>query len=129
MRSNIIQEMLDKITDEEKEQFQKETEAFLKREQELRDKGHRYGTDTSYSLIQLNEVGHFPIGITTLGCEESFIFSSARKANKAWKSRTLGYEGYFYSLEDFRKEKQWYENKMDVKLKVYWLWNKDIGKN
>ena len=32
--------------------------------------------------------------------------------------------GYFYSLEDFRKEKQWYENKMNVKLKVYWLWKK-----
>jgi hypothetical protein len=122
MRSGIIQEMLDKITDEEREQFQKETEAFLKREEELREKGHKYGTNTSYSLVELNEANHFPIGITTLGCEESFIFSSERKANKAWKSRTLGYDGYFYSLEDFRKEKQWYENKMNVKLKVYWLW-------
>ena len=125
MRSNIIEEMLSKITDEEKEQHRIETEAFLKREQELRDKGHKYGTNTSYSLVELNNAGHFPIGITTLGCEESFIFSSARKADKAWKSRTLGYDGYFYSLEDFRKEKKWYEDKMNVKIKVYWLWKKN----
>ena len=124
MRSNIIQEMLSKITDEEREEHRRITEAFLKREQELRDKGHKYGTNTSYSLVELKSNGHFPIGITTLGCEETFIFSSERKANKAWKSRTLGYEGYFYSLEDFRKEKKWYENKMDVKIKVYWLWKK-----
>lgn len=127
MRSNIIQEMLSKITDEEKEQHRIETEAFLKREQELRDKGYKYGTNTSYSLVELNSAGHFPIGICTLMCEESFIFSSARKANKAWKSRTLGYDGYFYSLEDFRKEKKWYENKIDVKIKVDWLWKKNIG--
>lgn len=124
MRNNIIQEMLDKITDEEKERIDKKIEESEKFYNCLIEQGYVYNTDKSYSLKLLNEAGHFPIGITTIGCEESFIFSSARKANKAWKSRTLGYEGYFYSLEDFRKEKQWYENKMNVELKVYWLWKK-----
>lgn len=125
MRSDFIQDILDNISIEEMEAFSRETEAFLEREKWLSDNGYVYNTPTSYSLELLNKAGHYPIGITSIGCEESFIFTTRKKANKAWRSRVLGYEGYFYSLMDFRKEKKWYESNVKSKLKVHWLWKKE----
>ena len=122
MRSNIIDEILLNITEEEKAEHKRITDEFLAKERWLEDNGYIYNTDKSYSIKLLNDKGHFPIGITRMMSEETFIFRTEREATKAWKSRTLGYEGWFYGIESFRKEKKEYEEQMETKLKIYWLW-------
>lgn len=121
MRSNIIQKFLDEITDEDRERFRKETDEFLVFQAQLESEGYKYNTDKSFSLKLLNDAGHYPIGITCMMCEETFIFRSSREANKAWKSRILGYDGWWYGLKAFQKAKREYKNE----IKVYWLNEKD----
>ncbi len=120
MRSNIIQDLLDQISPEEKEQYIKNAENYLKREEELYTQGYRYNTDKSYSLVLLNEAGHFPIGITYMTAEEVFIFKTEKEANKAWTSRVLGYDGWWYGKRNFLKYQKEYEAQFG-EIKVYWL--------
>ena len=87
----------------------------------LYEQGYRYNTDKSYSLKLLNDAGYFPIGITTMMCEETFIFKTEKEATKAWKSGVLGNEGWFYGKKAFKKALEQYEKDMGYKNEIFWL--------
>ncbi len=120
-RNNIIEEFLSKITEEEKKEFEKQTDEFLAKERYLQEQGYEHNTDRSYSLKLLNDNGHFPIGITYYACEETFIFRNKKEAKKAWRSHTLGWDGWFYGIDNFKKE---FRSTDNYKHKIHWLWNK-----
>ncbi len=117
-----FRELMDSITEEQKKEFELETEKWLKLQEKLEKEGYVYNTPKSYSLKLLNDAGHFPIGITSYACEETFIFKSKRAAKKAWKSRVLGFDGWFYSDTDFNKNVKTDEL---FNNKVYWLYYKN----
>lgn len=121
MRSNIIQEILDRITPEEHAEFERQMKEDMAFQEMLHEQGYRYNTDKSYSIKLLNDAEHFPIGITTMLCEETFIFKSEKEANKAWKSRVLGNDGWFYGKKSFKKALEQYEKDMGYKNEIYWL--------
>ena len=118
MKSNIIQQILDRITPEERSQHAREMLEFMAHERWLEEQGYEYNTPNSYSLKLLNDVGHFPIGITTYMCEELFIFKTGKDAKKAWSSHVLGFDGWMYSKRQFEKEVQ---NDEYFKAHLYWL--------
>lgn len=114
MSTNIIEEYLSQISEEDKLRMEKEIEEDIQFQEQLIKDGYKWNTDKSYSLKLLNDAGYYPIGITYYYGEETFIFSSARKAKKAWNIRVLGYDGWWYSEKKFRKIKG--------SEKIYWLW-------
>ena len=115
MRSKVAETILERIT-------QQQIEEARKRAEELIEESDRNGL--SYYLDILNKAGHFPIGITEMAGEETFIFRTEKEAKKAWQSRTLGNAGWFYGIKSFRKEKKWWEELTNRELKVYWIWKK-----
>ena len=121
MRSNIIQEMLDRITPEEHVEFEREMLEAEAYHRWLEENGYSYNTDKSYSLKLLNDAGHFPIGITTMMCEETFIFNTEKEATKAWKSGVLGNDGWFYGKRNFQKDLDKYEKDMGYKNEIFWI--------
>ena len=124
MKSTILEEFrkrMDERTEEEKKQSEKEVYDFLAEQRWLEEQGYEWNTDKSYSLKLLNEAGYFPIGICNLACEETFIFKTEKEAQKAWKSRILGYEGWWYGKKNFLKYLEEYERDFETKVKVYWL--------
>ncbi len=90
MKSKIAEEILSRITPEEHAKFERQIEEDMAFQEMLYEQGYRYNTDKSYSIKLLNDAGHFPIGITTMMCEETFIFKLEKEATKAWKSGVLG---------------------------------------
>ena len=121
MRSKVIQNILDNITKEQSEEFERnwlEAEAYHRW---MEENGYSYNTDKSYSLKLLNDAGHFPIGITTMMCEETFIFKTEKEADKACESGVLGNEGWFYGKKAFKKALEQYEKDMGYKNEIFWL--------
>lgn len=124
MRSSKIIELLNNIiSEEDRIKLHEDNEKYLKFQEDLFNQGYRYNTDKSYSLELLRKAGFYPIGITTMMCEETFIFKTAQDANKAWESRVLGYDGWWYGEEDFLKYVKEYEKDFG-EIKVYWLDNR-----
>ena len=121
MKSKVVQDILDNITKEQSEEFERnwlEAEAYHRW---LEENEYSYNTDKSYSLKLLNDAGHFPIGITTMMCEETFIFNTEKEATKAWKSSVLGNDGWFYGKRNFQKDLDKYEKDMGYKNEIFWL--------
>lgn len=121
MRSNTLQKMLDKITPEDHAKMERKFYESLAFKRWLEEQGYEYGTETSYSLKILNDAGFYPTAITYMMGEETFIFENASTANKAWESRLLGWDGWWYSQKDFDEVRKEYEKDFDVKLNVIWL--------
>ena len=113
--------MLDKITPEEHAQFKRQMDEDWAYSRWLEEQGKEYGTDTSISLDILREAGHFPIAICTMMCEETFVFKTEAAANKAWKNRVLGYEGWWYGKRNFLKAVKEYEQDFEKEIKIYYL--------
>ena len=121
MRSKAVQYMLDRITPEEHAEFKKQIEEGIAFQDMLYEQGYRYNTDKSYSLKLLNDAGYFPIGLTTMICEETFIFKTEKEADKACESGVLGNEGWFYGKKAFKKALEQYEKDMGYKNEIFWL--------
>ena len=121
MRSKVVQDMLDRITPEEHAEFKKQIEEGSAFQDMLYEQGYRYSTDKSYSLKLLNDAGHFPIGITIMMCEETFIFNTEKEADKACESGVLGNDGWFYGKRNFQKDLDKYEKDMGYKNEIFWL--------
>lgn len=121
MRSKVVQDMLDRITPEEHAEFKKQIDRDIAFQDMLYEQGYRYNTDKSYSLKLLNDAGYFPIGLTTMICEETFIFKTEKEADKACESGVLGNEGWFYGKKAFKKALEQYEKDMGYKNEIFWL--------
>ena len=121
MRSKVVQDILDRITPEEHAEFKKQIEKGIAFQDMLYEQGYRYNTDKSYSLKLLNDAGYFPIGLTTMICEETFIFKTEKEADKACESGVLGNEGWFYGKKAFKKALEQYEKDMGYKNEIFWL--------
>ena len=121
MRSKVVQDILDRITPEEHAEFKKQIDRDIAFQDRLYEQGYRYSTDKSYSLKLLNDAGHFPIGLTTMICEETFIFKTEKEADKACESGVLGNEGWFYGKKAFKKALEQYEKDMGYKNEIFWL--------
>lgn len=124
MRSNIIQEILDRITPEEHLEYEREFQEMLAHHRWMEENGLEYCTDTSPSLILLRENSFNPIGITSFYLEETFIFKSKKEANSAYKKlekETHQVSGWWYSKKDFLKELEESEYYKDGHPKIYWL--------
>ena len=124
MKSIILEEFrkrMDERTEEKKKQMEIEVYDFLAEQRWLEEQGYEWNTDKSYSLKLLNEAGYFPTGICNLACEETFIFKTEKEAQKAWKSRILGYEGWWYGKKNFLKYLEEHERDFETKVKIYWL--------
>lgn len=114
MKSKIIQELLDSITPEERERFAQQTEEHIKFQDELTEKGHIWNTPTSYSIAQLIERGFNPIGITTMLCEETFIFETEDEMKQAHQQCQVEegvVDGWWYSRTEFYKARKEYVEK------------------
>jgi hypothetical protein len=121
MKSKIAEEILSRITPEEHSKFQRQLEEDRAFQEMIYEQGYRYNTDKSYSIKLLNDAGHFPIGITTMMCEETFIFKLEKEATKAWKSGVLGNDGWFYGKRSFQKALEDYEKDMNKRNEIFWL--------
>lgn len=124
MGSRVIEEFrkrMESRTDEEKAETIRQIEEDIAFQQSLVEQGYKYNTDKSYSLKLLNDAGYFPIGISVMMCEEVFIFKTEKEAQKAWKSRVLGYDGWWYGKRNFLRAKEEYEKDFEREIKVYWL--------
>jgi hypothetical protein len=87
----------------------------------------------NYTLKTLYKYGHYPIGITTMMCENTFIFETENEAIKAHKeleseesiiSKEEIVQGWWYSKEewsDIHKEyiKEMYDNDIEKSPKIY----------
>ena len=96
-----------------------------------------YATDKSESLKIIQEAGFNPIGITTMMCEETFIFNTEEEASKAFEyfetNRRANIDkheylpdGWWYGLVDFElyhRKYVWdfYEGVDDDAPKIHWL--------
>ena len=121
MRSKVVQDILDRITPEEHAYLKKQIDKDIAFQDMLYEQGYRYNTDKSYSLKLLNDAGYFPIGLTTMICEETFIFKTEKEADKACESGVLGNEGWFYGKKAFKKALEQYEKDMGYKNEIFWL--------
>ena len=91
---------------------------------ELKDAGYKFNTDKSYSLVLIRELGFNPIGISTLMCEETFIFETKEESLKAHQLCQIEKkvaDGWWYGKEDFLIAKKEYEDDMGYEVIVYWL--------
>ena len=128
MKSDIIQEILDRITPEQHKEYEREFQDMLAHNRWMEENDLEYNTPTSPSLQILKEYGFYPIGITSYFLEETFIYNTAKEANLAYKKleKELGLIcGWWYSKRQFEKElkentKQggYYEDGYPT---IYWL--------
>ena len=127
MRSNIIEEMLSRITPEEHARYEKEIEEDIKYHEQLKKEGKFFGTKTSPTLETVKSEGFNPIGICNYAGEECLIFSSQKEANSAYKKLEKEQKriyAWWYSKKQFEKEVE--ENKGFYKpSKIDWLWIKE----
>jgi len=82
------------------------------------------GTPDSFLLKRVREAGFKPIGITTIICEETFIFKSKQECAAA--AKMFPPEGWWYDFagwEETRKEyvKIFYAGDDDIAPTIYWL--------
>ena len=87
---------------------------------ELEAQGYKFNTDKSYSLKLIRDHGYNPIGITTIICEETFIFETEEEASEAHNDLQVIHEvvdGWWYSKIGFEKALE----TLNEEPKVYWL--------
>jgi len=83
-----------------------------------------YGNEKSTMLKKIREAGFKPIAITTMICEETFVFRSEDEAKRVAKMFLP--EGWWYSLKDFDAAreayvKRHYEGRLADAPEVHWL--------
>ena len=107
MRSKAVQDILNSISIEQNEEFEREYLEMEAYHRWMEENGMKYCTDTSPSLIELEKHGFYPVAITSSYLEETFIFRTKKEANEAYKKmeKELGeVVGWWYSEKDFQKE-------------------------
>ena len=107
MRSKVVQDMLDSISREQSEDFEREWLECLAHHRWMEENGMNYCTDTSPSLIELEKYGFYSVAITSFYLEETFIFHTKKEANEAYKKLEKELHlvsGWWYSEKDFQKE-------------------------
>ena len=107
MRSKVVQDILDSISIEQSEEFEREYLEMEAYHRWMEENGLQHCTDTSPSLIELEKHGFYPVAITSFYLEETFIFRTKKEANEAYKKmeKELGeVVGWWYSEKDFQKE-------------------------
>ena len=123
MKSNIIQEILSKITPEEHAEFERQIEEDVAYSEQLKKDGKIYATNTSITLEIVRAEGFNPIGICDYVGEECLIFSSQKEANSAYKKLEKEQKrvyAWWYSKKQFEKEVE--DNKGFYQpSKIYWL--------
>ena len=121
MRNNIIQEFLAKIPPEEMAEIEKQIEVDTAYHDNLVKEGKIFGTPTSITLEIVREEGFNPIGICHYGGEETFLFSTKKEANSAYKKLEKDSQriyAWWYSKRSFLKEIEEVEYKPS---KIHWL--------
>lgn len=76
------------------------------------------------SLILIKSYGFNPIGVSQIYFEDTFIFETQEEAESAFQKleKELGLiQGWFYSKENFEKDKIKYENELNCKVLTYYL--------
>lgn len=121
MKSKIAERLRSDLSPERRAEIKRKILEDLTFNRQLEEQGYVYNTDKSYSLKLLNDAGYFPIGITTMMGEETFIFKTETEANEAWESHVLGYDGWFYGEYSFKLAQEEYEKDLGFKLNIYWL--------
>ena len=123
MKSNIIQEILSKITPEEHAEFERQIEEDVAYSEQLKKDGKIYATNTSITLEIVRAEGFNPIGICDYVGEECLLFSSQKEANSAYKKLEKEQKrvyAWWYSKKQFEKEVE--DNKGFYQpSKIYWL--------
>ena len=107
MRSKVVQDILDSISIEQSEEFEREYLEMEAYHRWMEENGMKYCTDTSPSLIELEKHGFYPVAITSFYLEETFIFRTKKEANEAYKKLEKELHlvsGWWYSEKDFQKE-------------------------
>ena len=107
MRSKAVQDILNSISIEQNEEFEREYLEMEAYHRWMEENGMKYCTDTSPSLIELEKHGFYPVAITSFYLEETFMFRTKKEANEAYKKmeKELGeVVGWWYSEKDFQKE-------------------------
>jgi hypothetical protein len=101
------------------------SEKYDKYQEEMAENPSAYGTPDSYLLKLVREQGFKPIGITTMMCEETFIFKGSKEASEAWEK--FKPEGWWYGLSDFWKDWDDYlelmgeHDKKEADSVIHWL--------
>lgn len=106
MRSKSVQDILDSISIEQSEEFERKWLESLAHHRWMEENNYEYCTDTSPSLIELGKNGFYPVAITSFYLEETFIFRTKKEANEAYKKMEKelgGVVGWWYSEKDFQK--------------------------
>jgi len=123
MRSNLIEEILSRISPEEYIELEKQIEEDIKYHEQLKKDGKFFATKTSPTLEVIRKEGFNPIGICDYVGEECLIFSSQKEANSAYKKLEKQQKkvyAWWYSKKQFEKEVE--ENKGLYKpSKIDWL--------
>ncbi len=107
MRSKAVQDILDNITKEQSEEFERNWLEAEAHHRWMEENGLEYCTNTSPSLITLNKHGFYPVAVTSFYLEETFIFRTKKEANEAYKKlekKLHLVSGWWYSEKDFQKE-------------------------
>ena len=107
MKSNIIEQILSRITPEKHAEIERDILETMSHSRWMEENGLKYNTPTSPSLTTLREYGFNPTKITSFFLEETFLFNTKKEANSAYKKleKELGLIcGWFYSEKDFYKE-------------------------
>lgn len=107
MKSTLIEEILSRITPEQHAEYERDILETMAHNRWMEENDLEYCTPTSPSLKVLREYGFNPIGITSHYLEETYLFSSVKEANSAYKKleKELGLIcGWFYSKKQFEKE-------------------------
>lgn len=123
MKSNLIQEILDRITPEEHAKYERQIEEDIAFHEQLKKDGKIYATDTSVTLEIVRAEGFNPIGICDYAGEETLLFSSQKEANSAYKKLEKEQKkvyAWWYSKKQFEKEVE--ESKGFYQpSKIYWM--------
>lgn len=76
------------------------------------------------SINLIKSYGFNPIGVSQMYCEDTFIFEKEEEAKSAYlklEKELKLMQGWFYSKEDFEKEKLAYETKLNCKVLTHYL--------
>ena len=123
MKSNLIEQILSRITPEEHAEFERQIEEDIAFHEQLKKDGKIYATDTSITLEIVRAEGFNPIGICDYCGEETLLFSSQKEANSAYKKLEKEQKrvyAWWYSKKQFEKEVE--ESKGFYQpSKIYWL--------
>lgn len=108
----------------ESEEFKTRFQKHIDFIEMVSDGGYVWNTPTSYSLKVLREYGYKPIGITTMMCEETFIFETQEEASRAYEDLEVDkgeIDGFFYGRTAFIHAMEEYQKDYETELTIYWF--------